>query len=43
LDNLQLIAHALAKRALENGHDPNFNSPFAKNAKRSLGVNICGT
>ncbi|CAF3726298.1 unnamed protein product [Adineta steineri] len=42
LDNLQLIAHALAKRALDNGHDPNFYSPFAKNAKRSLGINICG-
>jgi len=42
LDNLQQIAHALAKRALENGHDPNFYSPFAKNAKRSLGINICG-
>ncbi|CAF4552236.1 unnamed protein product [Rotaria sp. Silwood1] len=43
LDNLQQTAHALAKRALENGHDPNFYSPFAKSARRSLGINICGT
>jgi hypothetical protein len=42
LDNLQRIAHSLAKRALENGHDPNFYSPFARSAKRSLGINICG-
>ena len=40
LDNLQRIAHRLAKRALENGHDPNFYSPFARSAKRSLGINI---
>ncbi|CAF1131485.1 unnamed protein product [Rotaria sordida] len=42
LDNLQRIAHSLAKRALKNGHDPNFYSPFARSAKRSLGINICG-
>ena len=42
LDNLQQIAHALAKRALDNGHDPKFNSPFAKNAKKALGINIIG-
>ncbi|UJR23647.1 hypothetical protein I4U23_026632 [Adineta vaga] len=42
LDNLQQIAHALAKRALDNGHDPKFNSPFAKSAKRALGINIIG-
>jgi protein phosphatase PTC7 len=42
LDNLQRVAHALARRALENGHDPHFYSPFAKSAKRSLGINICG-
>ncbi|CAF3451317.1 unnamed protein product [Rotaria socialis] len=42
LDNIQLAAHALAKRALDNGHDPSFYSPFAKSARRSLGINICG-
>jgi len=42
LDNLQRIAQNLARRALENGHDPNFYSPFARSAKRSLGINICG-
>ncbi len=42
MDNLQRIAHNLAKRALQNGHDPNFYSPFARSAKRSLGINICG-
>lgn len=42
LDNLQRIAQSLAKRALENGHNPNFYSPFARSAKRSLGINICG-
>lgn len=42
LDNLRRIAQRLAKRALENGHDPNFYSPFARSAKRSLGINICG-
>ncbi|CAF4103912.1 unnamed protein product [Rotaria socialis] len=42
LDNLQRIAHKLAKRALKNGYDPNFYSPFARSAKRSLGINICG-
>jgi protein phosphatase PTC7 len=42
LDNLQRIAQNLAKRALENGHNPNFYSPFARSAKRSLGINICG-
>jgi hypothetical protein len=42
LDNLQRIAHRLAKRALENSHDPTFYSPFARSAKRSLGINICG-
>jgi hypothetical protein len=42
LDNLQRIAHRLAKHALENGHDPTFYSPFARSAKRSLGINICG-
>ncbi|CAF2513729.1 unnamed protein product [Rotaria sp. Silwood2] len=41
LDNLQRIAHSLAKCALKNGHDPNFYSPFARSAKRSLGINIC--
>lgn len=43
MDNLQRIAHNLAKRALRNGHDPNYYSPFARSAKRSLGINICGT
>lgn len=42
LDNLQKIAHALAKRAVDNGNDPKFYSPFAKSAKKSLGINICG-
>lgn len=42
MDNLQRIAQNLAKRALENGHDPNYYSPFARSAKRSLGINICG-
>jgi hypothetical protein len=42
MDNLQRIAQSLAKRALENGHDPTFYSPFARSAKRSLGINICG-
>ncbi len=42
MDNLQRIAQNLAKRALENGHNPNFYSPFARSAKRSLGINICG-
>jgi hypothetical protein len=42
LFDLQRIAQSLAKRALENGHDPHFYSPFARSAKRSLGINICG-
>jgi protein phosphatase PTC7 len=42
MNNLQRIAQSLAKRALENGHDPTFYSPFARSAKRSLGINICG-
>lgn len=42
LENLQRIAQNLAKRALRNGRDPNFYSPFARSAKRSLGINICG-
>ncbi len=42
MDNLQRIEQNLAKRALENGHNPNFYSPFARSAKRSLGINICG-
>lgn len=42
LENLQRIAQNLAKRALTNGHDPTYYSPFARSAKRSLGINICG-
>ena len=41
-ENLQRIAHALAKRALDNGNNPKFNSPFAKSAKRALGIDIIG-
>lgn len=42
LESLQCTAHKLAKQALENGHNPKFYSPFAKSAKKSLGINICG-
>ncbi|CAF0998253.1 unnamed protein product [Didymodactylos carnosus] len=42
LENLQKAAHAISKRALENGFDPHYMSPFARSARRSLGINITG-